>query len=52
MKAELEKEKENYRAKGLKLHEKIGNSIRVEYEGKLERAKTEYVSSANNSLGE
>lgn len=40
---ELEKEKEQFRNKAQKLYEKISNKIIAEYEGKLQRAKTEYV---------
>lgn len=44
MEVELEKEKELYRSKAQKLYEKISNKIIAEYEGKLQRAKAEYVS--------
>lgn len=43
MAQQLEKEKDAYRGKAQNLYNKISSKMIAEYEGKLERAKAEYV---------
>lgn len=47
MKTSLESEKQLYRQKSEKLYNSLNNKILAEYEGKLERAKADYVSSVS-----
>lgn len=44
LEGQVQKEKELLRSKAQALYDKISKKILAEYEGKLERAKAEYVS--------
>lgn len=50
MAKELEKEKDAYRGKAQNLYNKISSKMISEYEGKLERAKAEYVRQSFNNV--